>query len=124
MKHGWNTDKFLNENRECWIRRLATILIDPCSIRVSSVARIACKPYLCASPDVSIGRSSEHATRGTVESGGTMTEELEQQPVDPLGLLVVQPVGRPLEPLQPAVVAQGEARFGDATLEERIPVAP
>jgi hypothetical protein len=39
MKHGLNTDELRQEKPGSWLPRLRTILIDPCSSRVSAVAK-------------------------------------------------------------------------------------
>ena len=39
-------------------------------------------------------------------------EELEQQSIDPIGLLVLHPVRRLRNPFEPAVVAESDARAG------------
>ena len=48
--------------------------------------------------------------------------ELEQQPIDPLGRLVLDPVRRLRKPFEPAVVAEGEARLGRARRRNTSPL--
>ena len=50
--------------------------------------------------------------------------ELEHQPIDPLGFLVLHPMRRLRKPFEPAVVAEGQARLGRTRVKEHVAFAP